>query len=110
MIWRVGMEIVCVDGTGMGVNRLTEGAVYTIAEIIQVTGKWKGSHSDNPVFRLCEVSPAPGYDAFASERFKPAVKRKTSIAVFESILSGNPLIITDENTRADNFRENVDAR
>ncbi len=83
----VGQEVICVDaspGEVSGRCYLTEGAVYVIRGF---SGRAMGG-----VLLHGIVIDAPLYTngeerAFRRGRFRPAVKRKTSIAIFTAMLN-----------------------
>lgn len=98
MIWRVGMKAVCVDdqhdpGRGFGFEVWPiANTVYTIRAI-----HTHEAAAPDVLFLLEEiVNPAADYwigfaeFRFISRRFRPAVDRPTSIAIFEKLLSPSP--------------------
>lgn len=90
-MFRVGQKVVYVDDAETGDLRIWPGkvtpelnAVYTIREIHW----WEGAcgflleEITNPVSDVFEAEPG-----FLARRFRPVVERKTSIEIFQRMLS-----------------------
>ena len=91
-MFRVGMKVVCVDGTpkpGWRRPWLVEGAVYTIR-----------AFDDNGELKLCEVIRSNDSIGFYRWRFRPAVSPKQQV----SFTTGAPR----DSDQWDNRRKRVE--
>lgn len=96
--WYVGMKVVCVDASSNNyapwtaidpsMDGLQEGVVYTIRKL--------GLYSGQPCVWLTEIErrmrvghEALGECGYSPRRFRKVQPRKTSIAIFHSILNGH---------------------
>lgn len=85
----VGMKVVCVDASPMYYGEhsgLTKGQIYTVSGIEPVR-----DINGHTGLHIAEVKTAPlrreYRDSYRSNRFRPVVERKTSIAIFEAMLN-----------------------
>jgi hypothetical protein len=88
MTFRVGMKVVCVNGRGLSplVSPLVEGCVYTIRCItVNVLNPSRGVGID--LVEIINTFHSNGFEyGYYSDRFRPAVERKTSIEIFKYML------------------------
>lgn len=85
MTFRVGQKVVCVDASAIQkAVPLNEGAVYTIRTIIPLRSSVRGCGIYLvEIVNLLELGLEVGY---FSDRFRPAVERKTDISIFTAML------------------------
>ena len=108
-MFRIGQRVVCVSASGNGIwapgEALTEGAIYTIHSMF--------SHRNfENLVRLFEIKRHPacmvvfGHDGYGIERFRPVATRKTSIEIFQAMLTPSPVTV-DAMKLSDHAREIV---
>lgn len=81
MMFRIGMKVVCIDATPrkIPVAVLQKGAIYTIVALPYCPD---GEHG----VELAEVESQAIF-GFWKDRFRPLVERKTSIEIFQRMLT-----------------------
>ena len=76
----VGAKVVCVDAAGFrGKNPLREGRTYTVSEIFDALGNFRGSLKSILAVRIAEHENPDAWitGAYAADRFRPVLPDTT---------------------------------
>jgi hypothetical protein len=92
MTFRTGQRVVCIDASpGYGAAKLPTGLilhkVYTIAEVFTNMMNADGYCGVTLVERRKAITNPNSIPRYSAGRFRPLVERKTSIEIFERLLT-----------------------